>query len=258
MNERGVAIAAGIAFLGIVIAGFLLIGALSASPDGGADLRPRVFFGERPPAAARTVDQLQQRLPFQLRALLPVQRNVAIAARDAARYVLLLFGIAGVMVFAREHVVAAYRALLGGPRAVVRAGLLGLALLALSVSGAFLLFVVLIGSFAQGRSGGAFGVAVGTAQLGVTILSAALLIVAVIALIGFTGAAWRLGDALVSLGPLRRFGQSMPATIIVIACATLIYLLAQIPLVGSIITIAAISFGLGSAAAARLAHAPAP
>ncbi len=257
MSERTVAIAGGIAFLGIVIAGFLLIGAMTAPADRRADVRPRIFFGDRPPAAARTLDQIEERLPLQLRAFLPVERNVAIAARDAARYVLLLLGIAAVMVFAREHVVAAYRSLLGGPRALLRAALLGLALLAVAVSVTFLLFVVMLGSFAEPRGSGTFGITVGIAQLGVTVLSAGLLIVAVIALIGFTGAAWRLGDAALSLGPLRRIGQAAPATLVVVVSATLIYLLAQIQVVGSIITIAAIAFGLGSAAAARLAHAPA-
>jgi hypothetical protein len=257
MNERNVAIAAGVAFLAIVVTGFLLIGAVSAAPDRTSDARPRVFFGDRPPAAARTLDQLEERMPAEVRALLPIQRNVAIAARDAARYVLLLLGIGAVMVFARGQVVAAYRALLGGPAAVARAGLLGLALLAVAASATFLVFVALLGSFAEARGAGTFGIRVGVAQLGVTILSAGLLIVAVVALIGFAAAAWRLGDAALSLGPLRRLGQTMPATLVVVASATLIYLLAQIPLVGSIITIAAIAFGLGSAAAARLAHAPA-
>lgn len=257
MSDRGVAIAGGIALLGIVIAGFLLIGAMSAPADQRAEVRPRIFFGDRPPAAARTLDQLQEQLPIQVRALLPVQRSVAIAAREAARYVLLLLGMAAVMVFARDRVVAAYRALLGGPPALARAALLGLALLALGVSAAFLVFVVLLGSFAEPRGGGTLGIHVGIAQLGVTILSAGLLLAAVVTLIGFTGAAWRLGDAALALGPLRRIGQSVPATLVAVVPATLIYLLAQIPVLGSIITIAAIAFGLGSVAAARLAHAPA-
>ncbi len=259
MSDRGVAIAAGAALLAVVIAGFLLVGAMGAAGER-AGVRPRIFFGERPPAAARTVEQLQERVPAPLRAFVPLQRDVAVAARDAAGYVLLLLGVAAVVVFARQQAAACYRASLGGWRSILRVGLLGLALVAVVVSAVFLTFVVLIGSLAAAADTGAVirsgqGVAAGFVQLSVTGLAAGLLVVALVSLVGFTGTAWRLGDALLAVRPLARVGQGAPPALIALGGATLIYLLAQLPGLGPIIGVVALAFGLGSAAAARLGHA---
>ncbi len=260
MSDRGVAIAAGAALLAVVVAGFLFVGAMGAAGQTGTDVRPRIFFGPRPPAAARTVEQIQARVPLAIRPLVPLQRNVAFAAHDAARYVLLLLGVAAVVVFAREQVVACYRASLGGWRSIVRVALLGVALLGLIASAAFLSFVVLLGSFARaaGAAGtvraGGLGVATGLVQFTVTAMAAGLLIVAIVALVGFAGSAWRLADVLLSAGPGGRIAQAAPGALVAVAGATLIYLLAQLPIVGTIIAIVAIAYGLGSAAAARLGH----
>lgn len=261
MSDRGVAIAAGAALLAVVIAGFFLIGAMSMAGERHPSER-RIFFGDRPPAAPRTVEQIQRRVPFALRPFVPLQRNVAVGVREAAGYVLLLLGVAAAVVFGRDQVIAAYRASLGGWRQVGRVALLGAALLAVVVSATFLSFVVLIGSFARAIGfgaaigGGGFRVAAGLVQLVVTGVSAGLLIVALVALIGFTGAAWRLGDVILSARPLARLGRAAPATVVAVAGATLMYLLAQIPIVGPIIGVVAVAYGLGSAAAARLGQAP--
>ncbi|MDE3101710.1 MAG: hypothetical protein KGJ98_05680 [Chloroflexota bacterium] len=260
MSDRGVAIAAGAALLAVVIAGFLFVGAMGAAGQSGAVARPRLFFGTHPPAAARTVEQIQSRLPVVVRPLVPMQRSVAVAAHDAASYVLLLLGVAAVVVFAREQVVACYRASLGGWRAVLRVALLGIALLALIASAAFLSFVVLLGSFARAAGtarvigGGGLGVATGLVQFTVTAMAAGLLIVTIVTLVGFAGSAWRLADILLSTGPGARIAQAAPSPLIAVAGATLIYLLAQLPIVGAIIAIIAVAYGLGSAAAARLGH----
>lgn len=260
MSDRGVAIAAGAALLAIVVAGFLLVGAMGAAGQAGTTARPRIFFGPRPPAAARTVEQIQARFPLAVRPFVVMQRNVAVAAREAAGYLLLLLGVAAVVVFAREQVVACYRASLGGWRSVLRVALLGLALVALIVSSAFLSFVVLLGSFARVAGGGravpagGIGIATGLVQFTVTAMAAGLLIVAIVALVGFAGSAWRLADVLLSAGPGARIAHAAPSALVAVAGATLIYLLAQLPIVGAIITIIAIAYGLGSAAAARLGH----
>ncbi len=256
MSDRGVAIAAGAALLAVVVAGFLLVGAMGAAGDVRGDVRPRIFFGARPPAPARTVEQIQDRVPLAVRPFVAVQRNVAVAAREAAGYVLLLLGVAAAIVFARQQVVACYQVSLGGWRSVARVALLGGALLALSVSAVFLAFVVLVGSV--GRAAGvaaplgAVGVATGLVQLVVTALAAGLLILAIVALVGFTGSAWRLGDVLLSGRPTARVAQAAPPALVAVVGATLIYLLAQIPQVGPIIGTVAMAYGLGAAAAARL------
>lgn len=260
MSDRGIAIAGGAAVLAVVIAGFLLVGALGAAGQSAQDVRPRIFFGPRPPAAARTVDQIQSRVPLVVRPFVPLQRNVAVAARDAAGYVLLLLGVAAVVTFAREQVVACYRASLGGWRSVARVALIGAALLALIASAVFLSFVVLLGSFARVAGAGGtvvttgLGVSTGLVQFTVTAMAAGLLIVAVVTLVGFAGSAWRLADVLVSAGPGARIAQAAPGGLVAVAGATLIYLLAQLPIIGAIIAIVAIAYGLGSAAAARLGH----
>lgn len=102
--------------------------------------------------------------------------------------------------------------------------------------------------------GGGRGVAAGFIQLAVTGLAAAGLAAAIVSLVGFTGSAWRLGEVLLRARPLAGPAETVPQPLVALAGATLIYLLAQLPAVGPIIGVVAIAYGLGSAAAAQLAH----
>lgn len=260
MTDRGIATVVGSALLALVIAGLLAVGAMSGSEQRRGDARTRIFFGDRPPAV-RTVEQVQARVPLVVRPLVPVQREVAGGAREAAGYVLLLIGVTAALVFAREQVVASYRASLGGWRAIARVWMLGLALLALIASATFLLAVVLLGSFVSGEgtfARAAFGSLAAAALLTAILVAAVAIVVGMVALVGSSGAFWRLGDAILSVPALARFGRAAPPAFVAGLGATVVYLLAQAPVIGRPVAILALAYAIGSVAAARLGHAPRP
>lgn len=257
MTDRGIAVLAGAIVLAAVVGGFLVIGALGTQPERRGEFRSRFFFGDRPPPAARTIEQVQDRVPQPLRALVAPQRQVAGAFREAAGYLLLVLAVAAALVFGRDQVVAAYRASLGGWRAQARVLALGIALLAIIASAVFLSAVVLLGSLA-GPAGpvgpGGPGALGALLQLVVTAVSVVAVIVAIVALVGFAAASWRLGDAIVSIGPLARIGQAAPSAIVALLGATVVYVLTQLPAIGPLIALVALAYAIGSAATARIAH----
>jgi len=263
VSERGI----GVVLIAVVVAAtlglLLFVGAAGARTERGGQVDPRVFFGDRPPPAARTIAQIQERVPGAVRPLVPVQRQVAAAFREAAGYLLVLLGVAAALVFARGPVVAGYRASLGGWRTQVRALALGGALLALIVSALFLTFASILGVVAVdapvGPVGARGGFALGPAsvlQVGITAVGVAIVLLGIVALVGLAAAAWRVGDAIVSFRPLARIGQVTPPTLIALLGASLVYLVAQLPVIGPIVLIGALAYALGIVAAARLAPAP--
>jgi len=70
--------------------------------------------------------------------------------------------------------------------------------------------------------------------------------------IGFAATSWRLGDALFRVRALSRYQSALPAPVIAIIGATLLYLVWQIPLVGAIALAAVIAYALGAVITARL------
>ena len=174
MSDRGLAVLLVSAVLAMGLGLVLFIGAAGgARGDRPGDGDPRVFFGDRPPPAARTIGQVQERVPGAVRGLVPVQRQVASASREAAGYLLTLLFVGSALVFARGPVIAAYRATHGGWRAQVRVLALGGALLAVMTSAIVLLFISMLGAVAAPSAGAlaARGFALGVGpllQIGVT------------------------------------------------------------------------------------------
>ena len=254
MSRRDGLFAFGALVVAVVVTGLLLVGAMATIPDRPGELRPRVFFGDRSPPAGRTIEQIQERVPPAARPFVPLTRGVAAGFADAAGYVLLLIGVSGTLVFAREQVLASYRTSLGGWRVQLRTLGLGTALLVLIASASFLAFVALLGSLAgPGPTRGGFPFQP-LLQIGVSAVSVVIVLVGIVALVGFTAAAWRLGDALLALRPLARFGQRVPAPLVALLGATIVYLLAQLPAIGVVVVLAALAYALGSVVGARLAH----
>jgi hypothetical protein len=243
--------------LAIGIGAVLLAGALGAQPR--AERVARFFVG--PPAGASGL-QLERRggvtaapratqvtnLPL----VAPVQRGIAEAARDAAAYLLVLLGVAGSLVLAREPVLACYRASLGGWRSQLRVLASGLAVLALLASSAFLAFVVLLGTTLDSplpRAG------IGLQSLlqgGLVALSVGFVFIGLVTLVGLAAASWRLGDAVAALRPLARWGSRLPAALVALLGTTLIFGAAQLPVVGGVVSLGAIAYALGTVIVARL------
>jgi hypothetical protein len=264
MSDRGLAVLLVSAVLAAGLGLVLFIGAAGgARGDRPGEGEPRVFFGDRPPPAARTIGQVQERVPGAVRGLVPVQRQVASASREAAGYLLTLLFVGSALVFARGPVIAAYRATGGGWRAQLRVLALGGALLAVITSAIVLLFISMLGAVAAPTPGAlaARGFALGVGpllQIGVTAIGVAVVLVGLVVVVGFAAVSWRLGDAIVALRPLTRLGQGTPATLIALLGASLLFVLGQVPLVGNVIGLAVLAYALGAVATARLAPQPAP
>jgi hypothetical protein len=71
-------------------------------------------------------------------------------------------------------------------------------------------------------------------------------------LVGFAATAWRLGDALLHTRALARFQTAVPAPVVALAGATILFVLWQIPLVGAIALAAVVAYALGAVVTARL------
>ncbi|OGO73050.1 MAG: hypothetical protein A3G84_06020 [Chloroflexi bacterium RIFCSPLOWO2_12_FULL_71_12] len=266
MSDRSIAVLLGAVMIAGVLGLVLFIGAAAALGERGGETDPRVFFGDRPPPAARTVAQIQERVPGAVRPLVPAQRQVAAAVRDGAGYLLVLIGVAAALVFARGPVVAGYRATLGGWRTQLRALALGGALMGVIASALFLTFVSMLGTVAArgpsletaagtGRSLAANAALGPLLQVGVTTIAVAIVLVSIVATIGLAAASWRIGDRLLQVRPLSRIGQSAPPTLVALLGVSVVYVLAHIPVVGPLVTLAAVAYALGVVAVARLAHA---
>ena len=120
------------------------------------------------------------------------------------------------------------------------------------------------------RAGSAFGVGMTIAGVGACAVytvatrrwllgsdatfSVVLVAAGIAALVGFAAASWRLGDALFRAPPLRRYSARVPAPLIALLGATLIYIAWQIPYLGAVAVVGALSYALGAVVTARLAH----
>ncbi len=256
MNRRDFLVVVGALFLAIGVSAVLYVGTMASEPTGAASdprpARPRIFFDLRntPPPATRTVADVQQRVG-PLAAVVPLQRSLSDSARDAAGFLLVLIVTATTLTIANARVVSAYRASLGGWRAQLRVLLTGFAVLGLGVSATALAWVVFLGYVATTARGAAFGVPaalqVGLAAFGVIVV----FLLAVLA-IGFAATSWRLGDALFRSRVLSRYQSAVPAPVVAIIGATLIYLVWQIPLVGAVALAAVVAYALGTVITARL------
>ncbi len=109
--------------------------------------RPRVFFDQQSVLpAGRTVADAQWRVGGPLQAIVPLQRGISDAARDAAALLLTLLLTASTLGLVNGQVVAVYRASLGDWRSQARVFAAGFIVLGLAVSTAALAWVVYLNS----------------------------------------------------------------------------------------------------------------
>lgn len=253
MTRRDTVFALTAIVVAIAIAAVLLVGSIAAATaDEGA--RPGFFFvnfAGRSQTARTATDP--RAVPAPLRAVVPLQRGVSDTARDAAGYLLVVIAVSAVLVLGREQVLGAYHAARGGWREQLRVFGTGIAVLLLLVSATFLAGVVLVGGLASGFRQAPAGIQVGL-QVGLMTLAVFAAAFLVTALVGFAAAAWRLGDAILGVRSLARWAGRVPAPLVALVGATILYVLAQLPFVGGIIAFAIVAYALGAVVVARLGH----
>lgn len=256
MSRRDLLVVIGALVLAIGVSTVLYVGAMATDPATSTaaevrTVRPRIFFDFRntPPPSRAIVDAQQRVGP--LAAIVPLQRNLSDGARDAAGFLLVILVTATTLVVANANVVSAYRASLGGWTAQLRVLLTGFAVLGLGFSATALAWVVYLGYVATSARGGPIGVPAAL-QLGLAAFGVIVVILLAILAVGFSAAAWRLGDAIFQPRALARFGSALPAPAIALIGATLLYVIWQIPLVGQIALVAVVAYALGAVVSARL------
>lgn len=253
MTGRDTVFALSAIVVAIAIAAVLLVGSIGASTADESG-RPGFFFvnfAGRPQTARTTVDP--RAVPAPLRAVMPFQKGVSDTARDAAGYLLVVIAVSAVLVLGRDQVLGAYHAARGGWREQLRVLGTGVAVLLLLVSATFLAGVVLLGGLASGFRQAPAGIQVGL-QVGLMTLAVFAAAFLVVALVGFAAAAWRLGDTILGLRGLGRWAGRVPAPLVALIGATILYLLAQLPFVGGVIAFAIVAYALGAVVVARLGH----
>jgi len=257
MKQRDAMLVFAAVVLAVGVSAILLASSLASTPSASIQ-RPGIFFSPRSsPPPARTVVEAQRDLPAPLQPIVPVQRGLTDTARDAAGYLLTLLGTSAALVLARDQVVSTYRASLGGWRAQLRVLGSGLAVIGVGASAAALAWIVFLGSVSTFRNGGFIGVPAAL-QVGLAAFSVALVVAGLAALVGFAAASWRLGDALFRIRGLRGYGERLPAPLIALLGATLIYIAWQLPYLGALAVVAALAYALGAVVTARLAHTADP
>ena len=179
------------------------------------------------------------------------------AARDAAAFLLVVLITASTLLLAHGQVVAAYRATLGGWRTHLRVLLSGLAVLGLGASGGALAWVVYLGFVATAARTAPFGVPAAL-QIGLTVFGVLVVLALIILAIGFSAAAWRLGDALFRSRALARYQSETPPALVAVIGAALLYLVWQIPVLGAIALVAVVAYALGTVVLSRLASEGSP
>ena len=166
-----------------------------------------------------------------------------------------MIGVSAMLLLGRDQVLGAYRAARGTWRDQLRVLGTGLAILLLLLSAVFLGGVVLLGTLATGfreaPAGIQFGLQVGL--MTIAVFAAAFLIVA---LVGFAAAAWRLGDLLIGLRGTAGWAGRIPAPLVALIGATILYVLMQLPVVGGLLAVAVLAYALGAVVIARLGPGP--
>lgn len=257
MSGRDSVVALGAIVVAIGIAVILLVGSMSATSNDGA--RQRFFFvdfASRGSGAVRPSSTIPNTVPVPLRGVVPFQRGVSNAARDAAGYLLIIIGVAAVLVLGRDQVLGAYHASRGGWRSQLRLFGTGVAVLLLLASASFLGGVVLLGTVATGFRDAPTGIQLGL-QIGLMTMAVFAAIFLLVALVGFAGASWRLGDVIFGARPMRTWAGRTPGALIALLGATILYVLMQLPVIGGLIAFAVLAYALGAVVVARLGPGPA-
>jgi len=240
MNQRDTLLVL-VGVLGAAVVGLLLfVAILVRQPE-----RANVSIGRAAVPTARPLPEVARRLPAELRFLapiLPLQRGLSDGGREAAGLLLVLLLTGGSLVLAREQVVRVHAGSAGDLGAQARIFGIGVGVLIMLASGTLLAVVVLLRSLVGLPPPGLlFGLQTLFAAFALIVL-----IVSVLALLGFAAASWRLGRLLLGLPAWRRFGERVPTVVATLLAATLIYFLAQIPYLGPIIGGSALAYSLGA------------
>lgn len=254
MTRRDVIVVLGTLVVAVGLSAILFVGAAATAPASAPEpaARPRVFFGPRtslPPG--RSIVDAQLRVAGPLRAIVPLQGGVSDTARDAAGLLLVLLLTASTLVLANEQVVAVYRASLGGWRSQARVLAAGFIVLGLALSTAALAWVVYL-SFVTGAMRDAPFGAPAALQIGLTAFAVVCVFALLALLVGFAATAWRLGDALLHTRALSRFQTQIPAPVVALGGATILFVIWQIPALGAVALTAVVAYALGAVVTARL------
>ena len=254
MTQRDIVIVLATLAVAVGLSAILFVGAAvtarTAAPEAVA--RPRVFFDSSsnlPPGL--TVVDAQRRVAGPLQAIVPLQRGISDTARDAAGLFLTLLLTASTLVLANDQVVAVYRASLGDWRSQARVLAAGFVVIGLAISTAALSWVVYLNFVTGALRDSPLG-APAALQVGMTAFAVLCVFALIALLVGFAATAWRLGDALLHTRALSRFQTQLPAPVVALAGATILFVLWQIPLVGAIALAAIVAYAIGAVVTARL------
>ncbi len=254
MTRQDLLVVLGAAVVATLASVMLYVGTMASEPAAAnaPSARPRIFFGlqQTLPPSTRTIAEVQDRVG-PLGAVVPLQRGLTENARDAAGFLLVLIVTATTLTLAHGRVVSAYRASLGGWTAQLRVLLTGFAVLGLGISATALAWVVYLGYVATAARGAPFGVPAAL-QLGLAAFGVILVFLLAVLAIGFAATSWRLGDAIFRVRALSRYQNTIPAPVVAIIGASLLYLAWQIPLVGAVALTAVTAYALGTVITARL------
>ena len=254
MTQRDIAIVLATLAVAVGLSAILFVGAAvtarTAAPETVA--RPRVFFdsGTNLPPGLTIVDA-QRRVAGPLQAIVPLQRGISDTARDAAGLFLTLLLTASTLVLANDQVVSVYRASLGDWRSQARVLAAGFVVIGLAISTAALAWVVYLNFVTGALRDSPLG-APAALQVGMTAFAVVCVFALLALLVGFAATAWRLGDALLHTRALARFQTQLPAPVVALAGATILFILWQIPLVGAIALAAIVAYAIGAVVTARL------
>lgn len=254
MTQRDIVIVLATLAVAVGLSAILFVGAVAtartAAPEPVA--RPRVFFDSSnnlPPGL--TLVDAQRRVAGPLQAIVPLQRGISDTARDAAGLFLTLLLTASTLVLANDQVVAVYRASLGDWRSQARVLAAGFVVIGLAISTAALAWVVYLNFVTGALRESPLG-APAALQVGMTAFAVLCVFGLLALLVGFAATAWRLGDALLRTRALSRFQTQLPAPVVALAGATILFIIWQIPLVGAIALAAIAAYAIGAVVTARL------
>ena len=253
MTRRDMVFVLGALVIALGLSALLFVGTMASEPANAAPAaRPRIFFGAQAvPPSTRSIAEIQDRVgPFA--AIVPLQRNMTDSARDAAGFLLIIIVTASTLLVAHERVVSAYRASLGGWRTQLRVLLTGIAVLGLGLSATALAWVVYLGYVATAARATPFGVPAAL-QVGMAAFGVIAVFLLVVLAIGFSATSWRLGDTLFRWRALSRYQSDVPAPVVAVVGATILYVLWQIPAVGAVALLVVVAYALGAVVTARLA-----
>ncbi len=213
---------------------------------------PNIVVRRGPQPTLRPVPEVQRQLPPEYRfiaPLVPLQRGMTDATREAAGLLLVIVLTGSALVLAREQVVRITARSAGSWPEQLRVFGIGVGVLLVGASVLLLTAMVLLRSFAgMPAPSFVFGV-----QTMFAVLAFVLVVIAAAALLGFSAMCWRLGAWVLRQPTWRQAGERVPAAAATLTVAAVLYLAAQIPVAGPVIAALIVAYSLGAFVASRLA-----